>query len=133
MSKPWLVGFTEAEGSFYLVSKTNTRMVHAFEITQKLDLIVLIAIKYILGIKTNVLVKKAGYFSISTTNSRAIENIIKFYLNTLKGMKSVEYRIWSRSYVKHKGDLDSLNKIRQSIRLMKTKNYTLKDINKMKE
>ena len=92
MSKPWLIGFTEAEGSFYLVSKTKTRIVHAFEITQSLDFIVLQAIKYLLGIKTNVQSKK-NIYSIVTTNSRAIENIIDYYHNTMKGMKSVEYRI----------------------------------------
>lgn len=53
MSKYWLIGFTEAEGSFYLVSKTSTRIVHAFEITQKLDLIVLEAIAHILGIRVS--------------------------------------------------------------------------------
>jgi hypothetical protein len=68
-------------------------LVHAFEITQKLDQIVLIAIKFTLGIKTNVSFKKAGYFSLVTTNSRAIENIIDYYKNTMKGMKSFEYRI----------------------------------------
>ena len=41
MSKYWLVGFTEAEGSFYIVKKDYTRLVHGFEITQKLDIIVL--------------------------------------------------------------------------------------------
>jgi len=50
MSKYWLIGFTEAEGSFYLVSKDSTRIVHAFEITLKLDPIVLKAIAHILGI-----------------------------------------------------------------------------------
>ena len=53
MSKPWLIGFTEAEGSFYLVSKDSTRIVHASlraEITQKLDILVLKAISLILGI-----------------------------------------------------------------------------------
>jgi hypothetical protein len=44
MSKSWLIGFTEAEGSFYLIKKGPKRMVHAFEITQKLDKIVLEAI-----------------------------------------------------------------------------------------
>jgi len=29
----------------------------------------------------------------------------------MKGIKSVEYRIWARSYVKHKGDFVTLNKI----------------------
>lgn len=123
MSKAWLIGFTEAEGSFYLVqkSKNPNRMVHGFEITQKLDKIVLTAIKYILGIKTKVKVTKYGTFSVVTTNSRAIENIIKYFENTMKGMKAVEYKIWSRCYIKHKGDYDSLYKIRSQVRVMKQK------------
>lgn len=57
MSKYWLLGFTEAEGSFYLVKKDVNRMVHAFGITQKLDFIVLEAIRLILDIKTSVIKK----------------------------------------------------------------------------
>jgi len=133
MSKLWLVGFTEAEASFYLVSKSKDRLVHAFEITQKLDLIVLTAIKYILHIKTNVQFKKSGYYTIVTTNSLpcvpkhwyCIENIIQYYKNTMKGMKSLEYRIWHRSYAKDKGNFLALNKIRNSVRLMKAKYITL--------
>jgi len=109
----WLVGFTEAEGSFYLVNKTSSRIVHAFEITQKLDFIVLKAISLILGIK---LVKKSTYNTVVTTNSRAIENIISYFESCFKGMKSVEYRIWARSYVKHKGNYEKLSKIREIIR-----------------
>ena len=125
ISKPWLIGFTEAEGSFYLVSKEKTRIVHGFEVTQKLDKIVLIAIKYILGISTQVQDKKAGYFSIVTTNSRAIENIIKYYNHTMKGIKSLEYRIWARSYAKHKGNFEALNEIRNRIRIIRLRRYTL--------
>jgi len=121
MNKSWLIGFTEAEGSFYLVAKSENRLVHAFEITQKLDQIVLIAIKFTLGIKTKVSFKKAGYFSLVTTNSRAIENIIDYYKNTMKGMKSFEYRIWSRSYYKYKGNFNALNIIRNRIRAIKNK------------
>ena len=122
MSKAWLIGFTEAEGSFYLVNKTKDRIVHGFEITQKLDEIVLIAIKYLLHIKAKVQFKKAGYYSISTTNSRSIENIIYYFQKTFKGMKSVEFRIWARSYIKHKGDYEALTKIRDRLRLMKKNN-----------
>jgi len=150
MSKPWLVGFTEAEGSFYLVKKSAlkknevffkaqgsgrrvNRLVHAFEITQKLDKIVLTAIKHILGISTNVKITKLGSFSIVTTNSRAIENIIKYFKNTMKGMKSVEYRIWSRSYVKHKGDYTALEKIRSQVRIMRLRTNTQADMGLPKE
>jgi hypothetical protein len=107
MSKAWLIGFTEAEGSFYLVAKSANRLVHAFEITQKLDEIVLIAIKYILGISTNVKTKNSGSFTIVTTNSRAIENIIKYYTKTMKGMKSLSYKIWSRAYYKANSNPDN--------------------------
>jgi hypothetical protein len=113
-----LIGFTEVEGSFYLVTKSSTRIVHAFEITQKLDKIVLQGISKILGISIPKY-KKAGYFTIVTTNSRAIENIIKYYSNTMKGMKSFEYRVWARSYVKHKGNFYALSKIRDNIRLFR--------------
>jgi hypothetical protein len=121
IKKSWLVGFTEAEGSFYLVAKSEGRLVHAFEITQKLDYIVLLAIKYLLGIKTSVSIKKANHFSLVSTNSRAIENIIEYYKNTIKGMKSLEYRVWSRAYYKYKGNYAALNNIRNRIRTLKSK------------
>lgn len=116
MSKAWLIGFTEAEGSFYLVNKSKDRIVHGFEITQKLDLIVLSAIGYILGIKTS---SKKTYYTVVTTNSRSIENIIKYFNNTMKGMKSFEFRVWARSYIKYKGEFDKLNQIRNKIRIKK--------------
>lgn len=116
MSKAWLIGFTEAEGSFYIVNKSTNRIVHGFEITQKLDYIVLFAIGHILGIKT---IFKKTYHTVVTTNSRSIENIIKYYRNTMKGMKSFEFKVWSRSYVKHKGNYLKLNEIRNNIRSRK--------------
>ena len=47
----------------------------------------------------------------------------------MKGMKSVEYRIWSRSYIKHKGDYEKLDKIRSQVRIMRLKTNTLLDMN----
>lgn len=116
LSKSWLIGFTEAEGSFYLVNKDSTRIVHAFEITQKLDLIVLKSIALILGIYVS---KKKTYYTVVTTNSRAISNIIDYFHNTMKGMKSVEFRIWGRSFVKYKGNYEKLREIRENIRVLR--------------
>jgi len=94
MSKPWIIGFVEAEGSFYLVSKEANRIVHGFCITQKLDRVVLEAIRHILHISTKVVHKnKYNHYMLDTTNSRAISNVSNYFLNTMKGMKSVEYRI----------------------------------------
>lgn len=113
MSKYWLVGFTEAEGSFYIVKKDITRLVHGFEITQKLDIIVLDSIARILGISVT---KKKTYNRVVTTNSRAINNIIDYYKNTMKGMKALEYKIWSKSFNKYKGNYIELNKVRDLMR-----------------
>jgi hypothetical protein len=130
MSKAWLIGFTEAEGIFYLFNKSKDRIVHGFEITKNLDLIVLSAIGYILGIKTK---SKNTYPTVVTTNSRSIENIKNYYNKTMKGMKSFEFRVWARCYVKHKGYFYKLNEIRNNIRSRKLGttilNYNSKGIN----
>lgn len=123
ISKSWLVGFIEAEGSFYLVSKTPTRIVHGFGLTQKLDKIVLEAIGIKLHIKTQVRYKELhNHYILDTTNSRAIENIIDFFKNTMKGVKSLEYRIWARSYTKNKGNFTKLSNIRDIIRKLRNTN-----------
>jgi hypothetical protein len=116
MSKSWLVGFTEAEGSFYLVTKSIGRIVHAFEITQKLDKIVLDAISYLLDLTV---VKKKTYYTVGTTNAKRVANIILYFHNTMKGMKALEYRIWSRSFNKIKAGsvrFDYLTKVRNQMR-----------------
>jgi hypothetical protein len=120
MTKSWLVGFIEAEGSFYLTSKSPTRIVHGFGLTQKLDKIVLEGIGILLHIKTAVKYKELhNHHILDTTNSRAIENIIAFFKNTMKGVKSLEYRIWARSYTKNKGDHLKLSNIRDIIRKLR--------------
>jgi LAGLIDADG endonuclease. len=84
----------EAEGSFYLVSKDSKRIVHGFGLTQKLDNIILESIRLLLHISTSVKYKeKHNYYMLDTTNSRAIENIIVYFKDTMKGVKSLEYKI----------------------------------------
>ena len=126
ISKPWLIGFTEAEGSFYIVKKGPARLIHAFEITQKLDRIVLEAISLILGIKVT---QKKNYFTVVTTNTDAIKNIADYYFNTMKGMKALEYRIWARSFNKKK-DFESMSQIQNLMRKIRSirldKNFKMK-------
>jgi len=88
------VGFVEAEGSFYLTSKDSNRIVHGFGITQKLDEIVLQAIGLILHISNSVRSKEMyNNYILDTTNSRAVEYIVIYFKDTMKGVKSLEYRI----------------------------------------
>ncbi len=120
MSKPWLVGFIEAEGSFFLTKKDSKRIVHGFGLTQKLDKLVLEAMALILHISNPVRFREINnHYILDTTNSRAIENIIIYFKDTMKGVKSLEYRIWARSYARNKGNYDSLHNIRNMIRKLR--------------
>gem|GEM_PF-904705 len=127
ISKSWLVGFTEAEGSFYLVLKGTERLVHAFELTQKQDRIVLEGIAKILHM--NVTDKKT-YSTVVTYNKTTILHIIDYYRDTMKGMKSLEFRIWSRSFSKKKQDYITLLKTRELMRSIRSirldKNFKIK-------
>jgi hypothetical protein len=122
VTDPWLVGFIETEGSFYLVVKERgVRIVHAFGLTQKLDWLVLEGIRIRLGIATKVVRKqKLGFNSLDTTNSRAIVNIGAFFNGKMKGMKAVEFKIWLRSQ-KHKGNFSKLETIQALLRNLRRK------------
>ena len=128
VSKSWLTGFFEAEASFYLVtkdSKTN-RIVHGFGINQKLDIIILYAIKYIFNISSNIKLNSNKCYQIDTTNNRSIQNIINYFITNdhtiiFLGAKNLEFSIWKRSYYKYKGNYDKLNEIRDKIRILKNK------------
>jgi len=132
MTKSWLIGFTEAEGSFYIVKKGPFRLVHAFEITlarASLDKIVLEAIALILSLEVTT---KKTYITVVTTNSKAIEYIISYYFKTMKGMKALEYRIWARSFTK-KGStgFEYMTKIKNLMRNIRSirldKNFNKKE------
>jgi len=117
-TKSWIVGFIEAEGSFYLTKKDNTRVVHAFGITQKLDYHILEQLKKIFGIKAKIKKNKNNAFLLETTNSRNIQYLIDYLNNTQKGMKAVEYRIWARSFIKNKGNFTKLLFIERKLRMI---------------
>ena len=127
MSKSWVIGFTEAEGSFYIVKKDPQRLVHAFEITQKLDVIVLEAIATILRLKVTT---KKTYYTVVATGSKDIQFIVKYYHKTMKGMKALEYRIWARSFNKEKKDFEYMTKIQNLMRNIRSirldKNFKMK-------
>lgn len=91
-----------------------------FGLTQKLDSIVLESIRLIFHIPSQVRYKELhNHYILDTTNSRTIEYIIDYFKDTMKGVKSLEYKIWARSYTKYKGNYDKLSNIRDTIRKMR--------------
>lgn len=126
MSRSWLVGFIEGDGSFYLETKDNNtgRTVHAFGLTQKLDCIIMHGIKILLCINANVLWKKAGHYSLSTSEAKTIKYIIDYFStddssSLFKGTISIDFKIWKNSFFSDKGNFEKLMKIRQTMRSYK--------------
>jgi hypothetical protein len=120
LSKSWIVGFIEAEGSFYIVKKDEFRLVHGFGLTQKLDRIILDEIRKILNIKSNVKYNKKGFYSLDAYDKHSLKYIKDYFFNTMKSRKSLEYRIWARSF-RHKGKYDKLLKIHNLLINIRTK------------
>lgn len=114
ISKPWLVGFIEAEGSFYLTLKEEGRLAHGFGLTQKLDKIVLVGIRTVLKIEANVKWNSKGFWGLDSTNSNSLKVIKDYFFKTMKSRKALEFRVWSRSF-RHKGQYEKLLKIKELI------------------
>ena len=108
ISKPWLIGFIEAEGSLYITKKDsslNARYSHGFGITQKKDSLLLEGIKQLLRIPSKVK-KHNNFYSLDNTNNKVNLFLNKYFKCSFKGIKSLQYAIWSRSLIKSKNILD---------------------------
>lgn len=118
----WLAGFIEAEGYFGVIPDRG-RFNIEFTLVQKLDKILLILIKRILHISSNVNYKKTNnIYVLSTKNSRSIENIIDIFRGKFKGMKSLEFKLWSKANYYKKTRIDKVSKISNIISKVRGKN-----------
>lgn len=94
----WIIGFVEAEGSFFLTKKDKNRIVCSFGITQKRDRLVLEAIRSRFSIPAKVRWNVASNaYMLETTNQKALSRIADFAHKKFKGMKSLELKLWSRA------------------------------------
>lgn len=132
ITKSWLIGFIEAKGSFLIIkiSSNPLKCKHSFELIQKLDYIVIYSIKLLLNINSSIILKSLYisnknylFYKLETINNSNIEYIINYfrynnYKSIFLGIKSYEYRIWSRTYIKYKGNY---------LKLLKIKNLLLKN------
>nr|YP_010500149.1 hypothetical protein ODF01_mgp02 [Gormaniella terricola]UWV18326.1 hypothetical protein [Gormaniella terricola] len=118
----WLIGFTEAEGSFFLDLKKKNLLVHAVSWVQKDEKELLEAIGYKLGIKAKVFeCQKEDFrlYKLVTDSASTILNIIPLFEGKMKGMKAVEVRKWARSFRKARGNFKVLSKLQYTLRQAK--------------
>lgn len=138
MSVPWVSGFIEAEGSFYMTSKDprTDRYCHAFGLSQKGNSLLMQALRCFFRIDAKVRSKNpasikktksstlkessikrdtSGLYSLDTTNWRTLQFIKKILKDQLLGIKSQDFRIWERS-MKHRNDSKKLKSIQQLLR-----------------
>jgi len=94
----WIIGFMEAEGSFFITKKDEDRFTCAFVITQKKDKPILEAIRKRFFIKSKVRwCPSTESWHLETSNLKALWCINDFVRGKFRGMKSLEYKLWSRA------------------------------------
>nr|YP_009054695.1 hypothetical homing endonuclease [Ourococcus multisporus]AIK29183.1 hypothetical homing endonuclease [Ourococcus multisporus] len=118
----WLIGFTEAEGSFYLNLKKEKCLVHGVSWGQKDEKELLEAIRFKLNIQVKVSLSKKNQFfwyKLSTTSIQTIEKLVPLFEKKIKGIKAVEVRKWARSFRKDRGNYEALKKLQYNLRQAK--------------
>lgn len=118
----WLAGFIEAEGNFG-VYPDRGRFNIEFTLVQKLDKILLQLIKRFLHISSNVNYSNTrNIYVLSTKNSRSIGNIIDTFRGKFKGMKSLEFKLWSKANYYKNTNIVKVSKIHKIIQKVRGKN-----------
>ena len=93
-------------------------MWHRFEITQAFDEpMVLKALAIIFSVEVT---PKPSHNSVYVDDLARLSYVIDYFFKTMKGRKSLEYRIWARSFNKRKRGYEYLLKIQEKIRNLKT-------------
>lgn len=120
ISYDWLAGFIEAEGYFGVIP-TQDKFYIEFNITQKLDTVLLEFIRRIFHIPGKLVYsEKRDIYQLKTKNSRAIQNIVEDLNGRLKGMKSLEFKLWSKAFYYRHSNLTKVASIYQIIKKIKS-------------
>jgi len=112
----WLVGFTEAEGSFYFIKKkvsqigdisiSETPLRAEFRLSQNNNFFLLNKIKEKLKLarKVSLQTNSSNHYYIVAVSTSSIQNVVNFYTNPcivkLKGIKYLQFILWLKGIKK---------------------------------
>lgn len=117
----WLTGFVEAEGYFGVIPDRKYFNIE-FILSQKLDKNLLELMRRVLHISAKLTYsEKRDIYQIKTKNSRAVNNIIELMSGRLKGMKSLEFKLWSQAFYYRKTNLTKVEQIYKIIQKLRLK------------
>jgi hypothetical protein len=123
----WLVGFFEAEANLEISLDRGIFNIE-FSIGQKLDGLLLNLIKRLLHIPNKTVIKENGLRYLTTKNSRAISNIINLIStggHKFKGVKSLEFKLWSKAFYYRDTNIKKVAKIYKIMLKLRKKDNNL--------
>lgn len=118
----WIIGFFEADGSFYVTQKDpkTGRYCSGFEMSQNTPF-VLEVLKRKLRIPSRVkerlpIETKRYFYQLDNTNARVNQYMKKLCSGQFVGLKSLQYRIWSRSLGSESKRLQKIHDLLKKLR-----------------
>lgn len=92
--KNWLVGFTNAEGSFFIKNNNDG----CFQLKQRIHVLLFEAFKLLFDTNRNIGIEKDRFNQFSVSSKADIQKVIDFFsfsgLHPLIGLKSIQYFKW---------------------------------------
>lgn len=92
--KNWLVGFTTAEGSFFVKANNDG----CFQLKQIIHVELFEAFKLVFNTNRKIGIEKSLFFQFSVSSTKDIQTVINFFsfsgLHPLTGLKNIQYLNW---------------------------------------
>lgn len=90
----WIVGFTVAEGSFFIKQNNDG----CFQLKQRSQPALFAAFKLVFSTKRSITVDKHGFMQLGMSSKKDIQSVINFFsfsdLHPLVGLKAAQYKAW---------------------------------------
>jgi hypothetical protein len=125
ISKAWLIGFIESQNTFFVHTNNGKYLTRFSLVLRESNILLLQLIKRLLHIPNTVYVTSKNDCVLTTSNSRAILNIISYFEDQFKGIRSLEFKLWSKANFYKNTHVKKVNKIDNILRGLEVKNITL--------